>query len=89
MRWPLMPSRLAASSASVSGCGIEVFDAQFAIGERGVFLEQVVDAAHVELHLLGHVVGVARRVVADDDGRVEFVEDGAGAVRERVDLVSR
>ena len=71
------------------GLGIEVFDAEFAFGKRGIFLEQVIDAAHVEFQFLRHVVGVARGVVTDDDGRIEFGEDGAGAVREGVDLVSR
>jgi hypothetical protein len=68
------------------GLGIEVLDAELALGKRGVFLEQVVHAAHVELDLLRHVVGVAGGVVADDHRGIELAEDGAGAVGERVDL---
>ena len=67
--------------------GIEVFDGQFPVGKRGVFLEKIVHAAHVELDLLRHVVRVARGVIADHHAGIEFLEERAGAGGERVVLV--
>ena len=69
------------------GLGVEVLDADAALGEVLVFGEEVVDAPHVELEVLRHVVGATGGVVADRDVGGEFADDGLGAFGERVDLL--